>query len=164
VLWPNHSICDLPLILAGGGGGQIKLGRYVKYLNTPNGNLHLKIMEMMGVKREQYGNSTGVLGGISELANFEPKYVDDGTWDILRDKDGKIEVKGLLTIRVQEEDLNLYILRLSKNKFLEIRTSFGNIHDTKLDACVGSLVQLEGQYSVKDGNKIINKVTRCQRL
>jgi hypothetical protein len=159
-----HSICDLPLILAGGGGGQIKLGRYVKYLNTPNCNLHLKIMEMMGVKRQQYGNSTGVLGGISEMANFEPKYVDDGTWDILSDKDGKIEVKGLLTISVKEEDLNLYILQLSKNQSIEIRTSFGNIHDTKLDACVGSLVHLEGQYSVKDGKKMINKVTRCKRL
>ncbi len=159
-----HSICDLPLVLAGGGGGQIKLGRYVQYPNTPNSNLHLKIMEMMGVKKDQYGNSTGVLSGISEMANFQPKYVDDGSWKILSDENGKVEVKGLLTISVKANDLNLYILKLSKGQSIEIRASFGNIHDTKMDACVGSVVQLAGQCSVKNGSKLITTVTRCKRL
>jgi hypothetical protein len=79
-----HSVSDLPLVLAGGGGGKILPGRYVEYPNVPNGNLHLKLMEIMGVEREQYGNSTGVLTGISEKANLAPRYVDDGTWKVVK--------------------------------------------------------------------------------
>ena len=151
-------------MLGGGGGGQIKTGRFVKYPNTPNSNLHLKIMEMMGVQREQYGNSTGVLPGISEMAGLAPKYVDDGSWKITRDKDGEIALKGMLKIKVSADDLNLYLLQLSTGDEIEVRLSFGNIHNLKIDACVGSVVDMEGQYTVRDGKKVITKVTRCKRL
>ena len=159
-----HSVSDLPLVLGGGGGGQIKTGRFVKYPNTPNSNLHLKIMEMMGVQREQYGNSTGVLPGISEMAGLAPKYVDDGSWKITRDKDGEIALKGMLKIKVSGDDLNLYLLQLSTGDEIEVRLSFGNIHNLKIDACVGSVVDMEGQYTVRDGKKVITKVVRCKRL
>ena len=159
-----HSVSDLPLVLGGGGGGQIKTGRFVKYPNTPNSNLHLKIMEMMGEQREQYGNSTGVLPGISEMAGLAPKYVDDGSWKITRDKDGEIALKGMLKIKVTADDLNLYLLQLSTGDEIEVRLSFANIHNLKIDACVGSVVDMEGQYTVRDGKKVITKVTRCKRL
>jgi len=159
-----HSVSDLPLVLAGGGGGQIKPGRYVEYPNLPNGNLHLKLMQIMGVQRDQYGNSTGVLPGISEKANLPPRYVDDGTWKITKEGGNQIAVKGLLKISVKPDDLNLYLVQLSGGKELEIRPSFGNVHNTRLDASVGSLVQLEGETTVKNGRKTITKITRIKRL
>ena len=159
-----HSVTDLPLVLSGGGGGQILPGRCVQYPNLPNGNLLLKLMDMMGVRRDHYGNSTGILTGISEKANLSPKYVDNGSWKILRDQDGRILVKGMLKIRVTADDLNLYLVQLSANQSLQLRTDFGTIHNLRIDACVGSVVELEGEYTVKDGHKVITKVKRCQRL
>jgi len=159
-----HSVSDLPLVLGGGGGGQIKTGRFVKYPNMPNSNLHLKIMEMMGVHREQYGNSNGVLPGISEMADFAPRYVDDGSWKITLDRDGEIALKGMLKIKVSADDLNLYLMQQSVGEGIEVRLNFGNIHNLKIDACVGSVVQMKGQYTVKNGKKIITKVTHCKRL
>jgi len=159
-----HSVSDLPLVLAGGGGGQIQPGRYVEYPNLPNGNLHLKLMQIMGVQREKFGNSTGVLPGISEKANLPPRYVDDGTWKITKEDGKQIAVKGLLKISVKPDDLNLYLVQLSGGKELEIRPSFGNVHNTRLDASVGSLVQLEGETTEKNGRKTITKITRIKRL
>tara|TARA_B100001105_G_scaffold89741_1_gene71367 strand:- start:2794 stop:3582 length:789 start_codon:yes stop_codon:yes gene_type:complete len=159
-----HSVTDLPLVLSGGGGGQVLPGRYVKYPNTPNGNLLLKLMDMMGVKRESYGNSNGLLAGISEKANLAPKYVDDGSWKILKDEGGRLQVKGMLKISVKADDLNLYLVQLSGGESLELRTDFGTIHNLKIDACVGSVVELEGEYKVTDGRKIITRVKRCRRL
>ena len=159
-----HSVSDLPLVLAGGGGGKILPGRYVEYPNVPNGNLHLKLMEIMGVEREQYGNSTGVLTGISEKANLAPRYVDDGTWKVIKETGNKIMLKGMLKISVKADDLNLYLIQLSTKEQLEIRPSFGNVHNLKLDACVGSVVDIEGEFTVKDGKRIITKVNRCKRL
>ena len=159
-----HSVTDLPLVLSGGGGGQILPGRYVKYPNTPNGNLLLKLMNMMGVKKEQYGNSTGVLPGISEKADLAPKYVDDGAVKSLQDEGGKLLVKGMLKISVKPDDLNLYLVQLSNGESLEVRTGFGTVHNLRIDACVGSVVELEGDYKVKDGRKVITRVKRCKRL
>lgn len=159
-----HSVSDLPLVLGGGGGGQIKTGRYVKYPNTPNSNLHLKIMKMMGVRRQRYGNSTGVLPGVSEMANLAPKYVDDGSWKITREQKGAIALKGLLKIKVTANDLNLYLMQLSAEEEIEVRLSFGNIHNLKIDACVRSVVEMEGHFIIKDGKKVITKVTQCKRL
>jgi hypothetical protein len=159
-----HSVSDLPLILGGGGGGQIKTGRYVKYPNVHNNNLHLKIMQMMGLNVSKYGQSTGALGGISEMGNFKPKYVDDGSWKIVKENGKEIEAKGMLTISVKPDDLNYYILRMSNKKSIDIRASFQDIHRTKMDASVGSVVHLIGQVSVKNGKKVITKVARCKRL
>ena len=105
-----------------------------------------------------------MLTGISEKANLAPRYVDDGTWKVVKETGNKIELKGMLKISVKADDLNLYLIQLSNKQQLEIRPSFGNVDNLKLDACVGSAVDLEGEFTVKDGRKIITKVIRCKRL
>lgn len=159
-----HSVSDLPLVLGGGGGGEIKTGRHVTYPNTHNNNLHLKIMQMMGLNVSKYGQSTRALGGISEMGNFKPKYVDDGSWKIVKESGKDIEVKGMLTISVKPDDLNYYILMMSNNKSIDVRAAFMDIHNTKMDASVGSVVYLTGQFTVKNGIKVITKVKSCKRL
>ena len=66
-------------------------------------------------------------------------------------------------ISVTPDDLNYYILKLSNNQSIDIRAAFGDIHGTKMDASVGSVVLLTGQVSVKNGKKVITKVKRCKR-
>jgi hypothetical protein len=53
---------NLPILLVGGGGGQIKGGRHIKYpANTPLTNLLLTMMDLIKVPLESLGDSTGKL-------------------------------------------------------------------------------------------------------
>jgi Protein of unknown function (DUF1552) len=62
----GHVPTNLPILLAGGGCGQIKSGRHVRFAKgTRLANLHLTLLDMMGVRVEQIGDSTGELGAIS---------------------------------------------------------------------------------------------------
>ena len=61
----THQFFDLPLILAGGGQGQVAQGRLLKCKSgTLNSNLWLSLAQLMGLDIEAYADSTG---GISEL-------------------------------------------------------------------------------------------------
>lgn len=63
-----HYHHDLPILLAGGGSGQIKGGRHVRFpLDTPLANLHVSLLDKMGIPVENLGDSTGKLGGLSEI-------------------------------------------------------------------------------------------------
>ncbi len=57
-----HNHDNLPVLLAGRGGKSIKTGRHVRYPDrTPMNNLFLSMLDRMGVKIEQLGDSTGRL-------------------------------------------------------------------------------------------------------
>jgi hypothetical protein len=57
-----HNHDDLPVLLAGRGGGSLRTGRHVRYRKeTPLNNLWLALLERMGVKVASLGDSTGVL-------------------------------------------------------------------------------------------------------
>jgi hypothetical protein len=60
---PNiHSPENLPILLAGGGGGTLSPGRHIKLNSeTPLNNLYLSMMDRMGVPTERFGDSTGKL-------------------------------------------------------------------------------------------------------
>ena len=61
----RHNHENLPLILAGGGGGALHPGRHVRYpTNTPLCNLYLSMLDAMGVKADRFGDSTGRLGDV----------------------------------------------------------------------------------------------------
>jgi hypothetical protein len=62
----RHTEKDLPLILAGKGGGSVTPGRRLRAANdTPLCNLHVEIMNRMGLDVSQFGDSTGGLEGLS---------------------------------------------------------------------------------------------------
>jgi hypothetical protein len=51
--------------LAGGGDGSLNPGRHVIWpAETPLNNLHLALLERMGVREVELGDATGVLAGI----------------------------------------------------------------------------------------------------
>ncbi len=61
----RHTHVNLPVILAGGGGGSLAPGRFTKFPATPMSNLLLSMADRMGVKGvERLGDSTGRLEGI----------------------------------------------------------------------------------------------------
>jgi hypothetical protein len=58
----RHTHNNLPILLAGGGGGAFKPGRYVKVKPTPLTNLFLSMADRMGGHSlEKHGDSTGRL-------------------------------------------------------------------------------------------------------
>ncbi len=60
----RHNHDDLPILLAGKGGGTIECGRHLvfpKRSDTPLMNLYLALFERMGVPTAKFGDSTGVL-------------------------------------------------------------------------------------------------------
>jgi hypothetical protein len=61
-----HNHDDLPILLAGRGGGTVKTGRHLRYTNeTPLNNLWLAMLDRVDVKVPFLGDSTGVLSGLN---------------------------------------------------------------------------------------------------
>jgi hypothetical protein len=61
----RHAHYDLPVILAGGGGGTFKPGRHVEFdKEVPMTNLYLAMLRRMGVKTDQLGDSDGVVQNV----------------------------------------------------------------------------------------------------
>jgi hypothetical protein len=62
----RHTHHDLPILLAGRGGGSLKTGRHIRYpKETPLNNLWLAMLDRMGTRVEKLGDSTGLLEGLS---------------------------------------------------------------------------------------------------
>ncbi len=62
----RHNHDNLPVVLAGHGGGTINSGRHIQYdKGTPMNNLFLSMMDRMGVKADRLGDSSGLLTNLS---------------------------------------------------------------------------------------------------
>jgi Protein of unknown function (DUF1552) len=58
----RHNHDELPILMAGHGGGKVKTGRHLKFAgDTPLMNLYLAMFERMGCPTKSFGDSTGVL-------------------------------------------------------------------------------------------------------
>lgn len=62
----RHNNENLPVLLAGRGGGSIETGRHIVYdVETPMNNLFLSLLDRMGVSIDGFGDSTGRLPFLS---------------------------------------------------------------------------------------------------
>src|SRR5690606_7241156 len=61
----RHNNYPLPVILVGGGNGKLKGGRHiVPPEGTPIANLHLTVLNKLGIERDKLGDSTGFIAGV----------------------------------------------------------------------------------------------------
>jgi hypothetical protein len=61
----RHNHDELPILLAGHGGGRIKPGRHVKLEHeTPLNNLFLSMLDVTGVEVKEFGDSNGRVKGL----------------------------------------------------------------------------------------------------
>ena len=67
-----HSPYNLPILLLGGGAGKLKGGRHIVYPErTPLANLHVSLLDKLGVDVERLGDSTGSLSHLSGSEGVE---------------------------------------------------------------------------------------------
>lgn len=60
-----HNHDDLPIVVAGRGGGAFRTGRHVRFpKETPLANLYVTMLQQMSVKAAAFGDSTGKLEGL----------------------------------------------------------------------------------------------------
>jgi hypothetical protein len=58
----RHNHNDLPVVLAGHGGGAFAPGRHVDFgEDVPMANLYLRMLDEFGAPQKQFGDSTGIL-------------------------------------------------------------------------------------------------------
>ena len=61
-----HQHVNLPILMVGGGGGNLKGGRHIRYPDlTPMTNLFLTVLDKLGIPVDNLGDSTGKLDLLS---------------------------------------------------------------------------------------------------
>jgi hypothetical protein len=61
----RHTHTNLPIVLAGGGGGTLSTGRYVRHGSRPLTNLYLSLADRLGVRDlARFGDSVGTLANL----------------------------------------------------------------------------------------------------
>jgi hypothetical protein len=61
----RHSPKNLPIVLAGSGGGKLRTGQNVNFeKETPLANLYLSILHALDIENKNFGDSTGTLSSI----------------------------------------------------------------------------------------------------
>ncbi len=64
----RHTHHDLPVVVAGSGGGSLHPGRHLRYpVETPMNNLYLSLLDRVGVQPETLGDGTGTLQDLSDI-------------------------------------------------------------------------------------------------
>lgn len=65
---PNvHDHSDLPILVAGGAAGGMQGGRHIQFeKKTPLANLHLTLLDKVGVKLDSFADSNGKVDGLFE--------------------------------------------------------------------------------------------------
>ena len=63
----RHTHSNLPVILAGSGGGKFTTGRYLKVQDKPMSNLFVEMLNRFGVATDSFGDSTGRLEEILDV-------------------------------------------------------------------------------------------------
>ncbi len=65
---PNvHDHTNLPIVVAGGAAGGLKGGRHIRYAEpTPLANLHLTLLDKVGVQLDTFADSTGMVDELTE--------------------------------------------------------------------------------------------------
>ena len=60
-----HSPINVPIALLGGGCGTLKGGRHVHFKEAPLANLHINLLDKLGVHVDKIGDSSGELPGLA---------------------------------------------------------------------------------------------------
>lgn len=63
----THSFRDMPFLLLGGAGGAIRGGRHLTFPSTPHNDLHISLLNAMGIPAKTFGDPKYVRGPLPGL-------------------------------------------------------------------------------------------------
>ncbi len=155
-----HSASDLPIVLAGGGGGALKTGRWVRYPEPqPYANLLLSLLHGLGIDAPSFGSSTGPLPGLDRPLGPVAGVADDGTWRVISETDGTLTARGLLHASDKIDEANIYYIRLSNGERIRVQARFGNLDDLRLEDFCGRVVTVVGSSTRRNGAIVLDELT-----
>jgi hypothetical protein len=155
-----HTASDLPVVLAGGGGGTLKTGRWVRYPEPqPYANLLLSLLNRLGVDAPRFGSSTGPLAGLDRPLGPLAGPTDDGSWRIISQTASAMTVRGLVQASEKIEEANVYYIRLSNGSAVKVQARFTSLDDTRFDEFSGRVATVVGSAARRGGETVINEVT-----
>jgi hypothetical protein len=155
-----HTAGDLPVVLAGGGGGTLKTGRWIRYPEPqPYANLLLALANRLGIDAPRFGSSTAPLDGLDRPLGPPARPTDDGTWRVLSQTDGTMTVRGLVQASEKIDEANVYYIRLSSGKSVKVQARFTSLDDTRFDEFSGRVATVVGATARRGGDTVINAVT-----
>jgi hypothetical protein len=155
-----HSAADLPVVLAGAGGGTLKTGRWVRYPEPqPYANLLLSLLHRLGISTTRIGSSTGPLPGLDRPLGASAAVADDGSWRIIERTDRTLTVRGLVESSDRIDEASVYYVRLSSGGRVRVQARFRNLDDLRFDEYSGRVVTIAGTYTQRDGEAVIREVT-----
>ena len=69
---PNvHDHTNLPILVAGGAAGGMQGGRHIRYDEpTPLANLHLTLLDKVGIHLDSFGDSQGMIDELLQPLNI----------------------------------------------------------------------------------------------
>jgi hypothetical protein len=159
-----HSDANLPIVLAGGGGGTLKTGRWLRYPEPqPYANLLLSLLARLGIDLPSFGSSTAPLPGLDRSLGPVAGVTDDGTWRIVYDSDTQLTVRGLLHASDKIDETNVYYIRLSDGSRLKVQARFRDLDDTRFDEFCERVVTVVGTYTKRGGETVIREVQSVHR-
>ncbi|MDG1364368.1 MAG: DUF1552 domain-containing protein [Akkermansiaceae bacterium] len=152
-----HTVTDLPLVISGGGGGQLKTGRWLKYPNkVPMSDFLLSMIKLFDPEIKEYGGSTTPLEGLTSVVHFQ-EVEDDGQWKELSVGKNKIKVRGQLVLNADDAGRS-YLLKQSDGKPIVIKAAFMNLHNHRVDDHIGRVLTVEGEFKTEGDRKVIHDV------
>lgn len=64
----RHTHHDLPVLVAGGANGKLRMGRHVRYAkDTPMNNFFVSLLDRIGAPAERFGDANGPLNDLTDL-------------------------------------------------------------------------------------------------
>ncbi|QEG40126.1 DUF1552 domain-containing protein [Roseimaritima ulvae] len=159
----NHTATRIPIVLAGGGGGMLKTGRYVRYANNQQiGRLHLSLLQKFGVETKAFAGSSQPLPGLdgSDFAPYQERPFE--SW--VRRTGDQIEVQGRLRLSDNLDEAKIFFVDVDQRTVVRIEVSFRDFHHFNLAYHCGTPITLTGTGTDKGGQACITKIKQLQSL
>lgn len=152
----GHTGKRIPTVLAGGAGGKLKTGRYLRpALDTDLGSLHRSVLDLFGVRAPadhplaQHTPLAGLDGGPFEA--YRETLVE--SW--VREKDGRVEVQGRLRPSADLGEANRFYVDVpGEARPVRLQLSFKALQQHVVPYFCGSAVRLAGPGR-REGNEVV---------
>jgi hypothetical protein len=157
-----HSGNHIPTVMAG-GKGIIETGRYVKHSQGQTiSAMHLTLLQKFGVKIDRFHNEAKTVDGLSD-SNYE-EYIEKYLKTFAKEEGGVLKVQGKLRLSDDITTPRLHFIDIEGGLTVKVEVSFKDFNNHNVPYHCGKAVYLEGTGSAKNGQFLVQKLSKLQEL